>query len=239
MAVAAPRFAGFRPEAVQFLADLAANNDRGWFQPRKAEFEQLLKEPLEAFVAALGERLEARGVPLRADPARAPFRIYRDVRFSKDKSPYKTNVGASFPWIEGTRASATSEAEAEGAHGVGGYFHFSPGEIYVGGGMWHPAKPRLDAFRRLVASDPKAVHAALEEPGFKRQFGSTGGDRLQRVPQGYPADHPEADLLKLKDVSFGLRLSDDEAFSADLPDIVATGFAAAVPVFRFLARLPA
>ena len=88
MAVAAPPFAGFSPDAIQFLADLAENNDRAWFQPRKADYERLLKEPLEALVAALGERLAARGVPLKADPARAPFRIYRDVRFSKDKSPH-------------------------------------------------------------------------------------------------------------------------------------------------------
>jgi uncharacterized protein (TIGR02453 family) len=233
MAVVAPRFSGFRPEAVQFLADLAENNDRAWFQPRKAEFERLLKEPLEAFVAAVGERLEARKVPLRADPARAPFRIYRDVRFSKDKSPYKTNVGASLPWAEGPAG-----AEGDGPHGVGGYFHLSPGEIYVGGGMWHPEKPKLDAFRRLVSEDPKAVHAAVDEPGFKRHFGSISGDRLQRVPQGYPADHPEADLLKLKDVTFGRRLSDKEAFSADLPDIVAGHLAAGLPVFRLLAGLP-
>jgi uncharacterized protein (DUF2461 family) len=104
--------------------------------------------------------------------------------------------------------------------------------------MWHPEKPKLDGFRRLVAEDPKAVHAAIDEPGFKRAFGQIGGDRLQRVPQGYPADHPEADLLKLKDVTFGRRLSDDEAFSADLPDIVAGHLAAALPVFRLLARLP-
>ena len=89
MAVTAPiaPFTGFRPEAIQFLVDLAENNDRAWFQPRKADYERLLKEPLQALIAALAERFEARGIPLRADPAKSPFRIYRDVRFSKDKSP--------------------------------------------------------------------------------------------------------------------------------------------------------
>jgi uncharacterized protein (TIGR02453 family) len=89
MAVATPStFTGFRPEAVEFLAELAANNERAWFQPRKAEFERLLKEPLEALCVALDERFRARGIPLRADPAKSPFRIYRDVRFAKDKSPH-------------------------------------------------------------------------------------------------------------------------------------------------------
>jgi uncharacterized protein (TIGR02453 family) len=90
-AVAEPpaTFRGFSPEAIQFLADLAVNNDRAWFQPRKAEYERLLKEPFEAMIGALAERLEVRRVPLLADPKRSPFRIYRDTRFSKDKSPNK------------------------------------------------------------------------------------------------------------------------------------------------------
>jgi uncharacterized protein (TIGR02453 family) len=237
MAAPAARFTGFRKEAIEFLADLAVNNNRTWFQLRKDLYEMLLKDPLEAFVAALAVSLEARKVPLRADPARSPFRIYRDIRFAKDKSPYKTNIGASFPWIEGTPAGGTSDAEAEGPHGVGGYFHFSPGEIYVGGGMWHPEKPRLDAFRRLVADNPKSVHAVFEDPWFKRQFGAVSGEKLQRMPQGYPADHPDAALLMLKDVTFGRRLSDKEVFSPKLPDMVAERFASAVPVFRLLARL--
>ena len=232
-ATATTTFTGFKPEAVQFLADLAANNDRAWFQPRKAEFERLLKEPLEALVAALAPRLEARRVPLRADPAKAPFRIYRDVRFSKDKSPYKTNIGADFPWVEGA-------PQGEGGRGgVGGYFHLSPGEIFVGGGMWHPEPAKLAAFRRAVDSDPRAVHAALEDPGFVKMFGkvSSEGDALKRVPTGYAPDHPDAELLKLKDVVFGKRLSDKQAFSAKLPDIIAEAFEAATPVFRLLARL--
>src|SRR5215208_6207849 len=99
MAVATAPFRGFQPEAVQFLADLTANNDRAWFQPRKAEYEQLLKQPLEALCTALADEFATRRIPLQADPAKSPFRIYRDVRFAKDKSPYKTNIGATFPWV--------------------------------------------------------------------------------------------------------------------------------------------
>jgi uncharacterized protein (TIGR02453 family) len=240
MAVAAPPFTGFQPEAIQFLAELAANNDRGWFQPRKREYERLLKAPLEALVAAVGQRLSARQIPLLADPARSPFRIYRDVRFSRDKSPYKTNIGASFPWLEQQPAPGFRlQGEGERRHGVGGYFHLAPGEIFVGGGMWHPEPPRLAAFRAAVLRDPGTVRALLEDSEFVAWFGSLGGDRLKRVPAGFPADHPEAELLKLKDVVFGRRLSDAEAFSPDLPDLVADAFQAATPVFRFLATLPA
>jgi uncharacterized protein (TIGR02453 family) len=244
MATSLVTFSGFRREAIQFLADLAVNNDRSWFQPRKAEYERLLKEPLESLCAALAERFEARGIPLRADPARSPFRIYRDVRFSKDKSPYKTNVGASFPWNEGPAqggaapgGTATGGAERHG--GVGGYFHLQPGDIFVGGGMWHPEPKRLAAWRAAVDGDPARVHAAIDDAAFTAAFGAVDGDRLTRVPSGFAPDHPEAELLKLKDVVFGRRLSDDEALSAALPDIITDALAGALPVLRLLDSLAA
>ncbi len=229
-------FEGFKPEAIQFLADLAANNDRSWFTPRKADYERLLKRPLEAMCAALDERFRALGVPLLADPARSPFRIYRDTRFSKDKSPYKTNLGAGFPWIE--------NREAPGGHGdprgAGGYFHLEPGEIFVGGGMYHAETPRLTAFRQAIVADPKGTLAILEDPRFVARFGKVNAhESLKRVPPGYPPDHPQAELLKMKDVVFGRRLSDAEAMRADLPDLLAETLADGVPVMRFLSNLPA
>ena len=234
MATATSTFAGFRPAAVEFLAELAEHNDRAGFQPRKAEYERLLKEPLEALCVALDEEFRARGIPLHADPAKSPFRIYRDVRFSKDKSPYKTNIGASFPSVE--RAGDGEVVPMGGRHG-GGYFHLSPGEIYLGGGMWHPEPGPLAAWRAEVDAHPDRVHAAIESKAFVAEFGEVGGDRVKRMPAGYPADHPDADLLTLKDVTFGKRLSDDEAFSANLPVILASSLTAAVPLLRILATL--
>ena len=220
----ATQFMGFSRDAVQFLVDLALHNERSWFQPRKGEYERLLKEPLEALCAALGERFEASGLPLRADPSRSPFRIYRDIRFSADKTPYKTHVSASFPWA------------GEGG-GVGAYFHFQPGEMFAGGGMWHPEPAQLAAWRQAVDRDLGAVEAVLRSPGFVGTFGEVSGDRLKRVPTGFAADHPAAELLKLKDVTFGRRLSDDEALSSGLPDLLVETFAAAIPLLGLLARL--
>jgi uncharacterized protein (TIGR02453 family) len=218
-------FTGFRPEALGFLVELALNNDRSWFQPRKAEYEDLLKGPLEALCTALDAEFRARGIPLSADAGRSPFRIYRDVRFSKDKSPYKTNVGASFPWT------------GEGG-GVGGYFHLEPGGIFVGGGMWHPAPARLAAWRSAVVEDRARVHAAIEDAGFRATFGDVGGDRLKRAPTGFSPDDPDVELLKLKDVTFGRPLSDADVLAADLPARVAGTLALALPVLRLLAGLP-
>ena len=231
--VSSASFRGFSREAIQFLADLAANNDRAWFQPRKADYERLLKEPMEELCLALAERFRKRRIPLLADPKRSVFRIYRDTRFSKDKSPYKTHVAASFAW-----AGAGGDEAGEERHGNGAYFHFQPGEMYMGGGMWHPEKERLDAFRATVVAHPDRVRAALEERGFVKVFGSAHADEeLKRVPAGYSADHPQADLLRWKDVIFGRRLSDREVLSPSLPDTLADGYAAAVPVMRFLAEL--
>jgi uncharacterized protein (TIGR02453 family) len=236
MTTATAPFTGFTREAIQFLADLAANNERSWFQPRKADYERLLKRPMEALCVALAERFEARNVPLLADPKRSPFRIYRDTRFSRDKSPYKTHVAANFPWI-GIDPQSGVRVD-EGAHGNGGYFNFQPGEMYVGGGMWMPEKPRLEAFRAAVRDEGDRVRAALEEPAFVAWFGGARShDELKRVPPGYPADHPLADLFRWKDVVFGRRLSDREVLSPRLPDTLTDGFAAAMPVFKFLASL--
>lgn len=228
------RFAGFRPEAVQFLVDLAEHNERPWFQARKGDYERLLKAPLEALCLDLEAAFRARSLPLVADPARSPFRIYRDVRFSKDKSPYKTNIGASFPF--GERATDGTPAASGGRRG-GGYFHLAPGEIFVGGGMWHPEREPLTAWRRLVVEAPERIHAAIDDPEFVAHFGGVDGDRLRRVPTGYAADHPDAALLTLKDVTFGRRLDDRDVFSASLPEILADDLATAVPLLRLLASL--
>ena len=220
-------FEGFSADAMEFLADLAAHNERNWFQPRKGDYERLLKRPFEELCAAVGEEFAARDIPLQSDPIRSPFRIYRDVRFSKDKSPYKTWLAASFPWIGGGSASA------------GGYFHLQPGNVYVGGGLWHPDSSWVSRWRAFVDERGDELRDALDDPAFASTFGSLHGDALKRVPPGYPADHPEAELLKLKDVTFGTRLDDDAALSAELPARIAETLAVGVPVMRLLSAVAA
>ncbi|CAN5839296.1 DUF2461 domain-containing protein [soil metagenome] len=238
------RFEGFDPAALQFLADLADNNSRDWFKPRKADYDRLVKAPMEALCVALAERFGALDLPLRADPAKSLFRIYRDTRFSKDKTPYKTWQGASFPWVgersesgEGSEGGRGTEGGRGGPGGVGGYFHLAPGDLFLGGGMWHPGKERLAAFRALIDRDPSAVFKAVEDDRFASVFESVTGDRLTRNPQGYAKDHPYSSYLRLKDVVFMRRLSDDDVASPELPDLIARDLDAARPVFRLLASL--
>jgi uncharacterized protein (TIGR02453 family) len=224
-------FAGFQPDALQFLADLAANNDRNWFKPRKADYERLIKEPLEALCVALAESFDELRLPLDADPKRSPFRIYRDVRFSKDKSPYKTAQGADFSWND----SRGDDQRPRGA--VGGYFHLEPGNIFVGGGMWHPERARLAAFREKIDRDPSSVFRAIEDERFRSVYGSITGESLTRNPKGFPNDHPYSHLLRLKDVVFSRPLSDADVMSAKLPDIIAKDLDAARPVLLLLDKL--
>jgi uncharacterized protein (TIGR02453 family) len=218
-------FEGFRQEAFDFLIALGLNNDRAWFTPRKADYVALLKQPLERFCVALGEEFTRRGVPMRADE-RSPFRIYRDVRFSRDKAPYKTNMGASFPWT------------GEGG-GVGGYLHIAPGESFTGGGMYHPSPARLAAWRAAVVNERDAVHAAIEDPVFTAAYGAIDAETsLKRAPVGFDPVDPDIELLKLKDVIFGHPLSDSEVMAKDLPARIASDLAASLPVMRYLAALP-
>lgn len=237
MAIATTPFTGFKPEAIQFLVDLAENNNRDWFQPRKGEYERLIKEPLEQLCIALQEQFRTRGIPLHADPARSPFRIYRDVRFSKDKSPYKTAVAASFAWAGDGGDAGAGRSHTENVHASGGYFHLQPGEIYVGGGVWHPDAGWLNAFRRRIVADFDGYRSIVEAPAFREAFGSVSDDdeSLKRVPPGFPADHPAADVLRKKNVTFGRRLSDDEALSPELPGHLAEAFAIGTPLLRYLA----
>jgi uncharacterized protein (TIGR02453 family) len=239
MAIATDTFSGFKPDAIQFLVDLAENNNREWFQARKGEYERLLKEPLEQLCVALEEQFRSRGIPLRADPAKSPFRIYRDVRFSKDKRPYKTAAAASFAWAGDRGDVAEGRSHTENVHASGGYFHLQPGEIFVGGGVWHPEPSWLAAFRERVANRTEEFRAIVEKPAFAETFGaiSDDGESLKRVPAGYPADHPAAELLRKKNVTFGRRLSDDEALSPRLPEVLADAFAIGTPLMRYLASL--
>ena len=202
------RFTGFRPEAIDFLVDLRQNNDRAWFQPRKAEYEALLKEPIEALVAALAERFERRGIPLQADPKRSIFRIYRDTRFSKDKSPYKTHLGAIFPWVEG-RQRGREPASVPTA--TGRTSTSSPARSTSGAGCGWRTRPASTPSGSASSTTRSASAPRSRSPASSARFGPVvAHEALKRVPPGFPADHPMADLARYKDIVFGHPLSDAE-----------------------------
>jgi len=219
----------FTKASLDFFTGLREHTSKPWFEAHREDYERHVKEPMQALVAAMDARFARFAPEIGGDPRRSVFRLHRDIRFSKDKSPYKTHVAADFPW----------RGDGEGHRWGGGYFHLQPGEVYLGGGMWHPEPSWLAAWRQTVDTSPKTIHAAIDDPAFVKRFKDVHGDSLKRVPPGFDKDHPEGTLLKLKDVTFGLRLDDKEVQSAKLPTTIASAFADAVPVFRLFASIGA
>ncbi|MFO7654907.1 MAG: TIGR02453 family protein [Candidatus Krumholzibacteriia bacterium] len=178
----------FRPALFRFLADLAVNNDRTWFQENRDRYERDVRGPALAFVAAMGPHLRRLSPHLQADPrptGGSLFRIHRDVRFSRDKSPYKTHVGIQF------RHDAGRDAHAPGL-----YLHLEPRGSFVAAGVWRPDTASARRIRAAIASEPDAWRvsgAALAGDGWESQ-----GERLARAPRGFRPDHPLIDDLKRK-----------------------------------------
>jgi uncharacterized protein (TIGR02453 family) len=217
-------FAGFPAGLTDFLAELAAHNDRAWFADNKARYEALVLEPGLAFIEAMAVPLAELAPEFRAVPKRvggSMMRVYRDVRFSKDKRPFKTNLGIQFRHRLG-----------KDVHAPGFYFHLDPDGAFLAAGCWRPAGPALRAIREFIADNPRgwgrARDAALDA-GFE-----LAGERLVRPPRGYDADHPLIADLKRKDFVATLALERRTLRRADAVDRVAAAWRPATPLVRFL-----
>jgi len=178
------------PKTFKFLKDLAENNNRDWFQANKQRFEDELREPALQFVRDFGPYLEDISPFFRADDRKSGgsmFRIYRDTRFSKDKSPYKTYTGLQFRHEQG-----------KDAHCPGYYLHLQPKEFFVGVGIWHPDGDTLKMIRAAIDADPERWKKVSRAKSFTKTF-ALSGDSLKRAPKGYEVDHPLIGDLKRKD----------------------------------------
>jgi uncharacterized protein (TIGR02453 family) len=191
MTPAAARFPGFPREGLDFLAALAKDNRREWFLAHKEDFERHVKAPMVALVEALNDDLRDVAPDFVVDPKKALMRMNRDVRFSKDKSPYRTEVSARF--------GRASGKEAESA---GYYLSVSPRGVDVAGGSYTLDAPQLAAFRERLAKDPAPFRALAQDRALRAAMGDLQGERLVRVPKGFPPDHPAGDLLRLKQAYF-------------------------------------
>ncbi len=182
-----PPFEGFPADTLSFLRSLKRNNNRTWFNNNKARYVENVKFPMETFLYHLRERL-LRTIPgLDIDPRKSMYRIYRDIRFSKDKSPYKTHQAAAFTFSGGHRN-----------HDPGFYLHIEPGNVFIGGGWWMPDPSKLKILRAALAEGYPEFRKILARKKFKSMFGSLEGEKLSRVPRGFEAGHPAQDLLRYK-----------------------------------------
>ncbi|MCA1708880.1 MAG: DUF2461 domain-containing protein [Actinobacteria bacterium] len=204
----------------EFLKGLADNNTREWFTENKERYERDVKDPFLDFIADAGPGLRSISPNLVADPRPAGgsmFRIYRDVRFSKDKSPYKTHAGAHF------------QLSGKGVHGPGYYLHLEPAQCFVAGGMWMPEPDALRAIRERIAERPdewQRVRRSLDHPE----------DALKRPPRGFDPDHPMIEDIKRKSFTASTRLSQKQVLAPDLMTTFLSGCREIAPLMRFLAN---
>jgi uncharacterized protein (TIGR02453 family) len=206
-----------------FLAGLKKNNDRDWFQAHKTDYLEA-KEEFESLVGELIRRIASFDKSVEGqDPKKSGFRIFRDTRFSKDKSPYKINFGAHI----GTAPNKAMER-------AGYYFHVEPGNCFLGGGAYMPSSPWLKAIRNAIAEDGKFFRGLITAPAFKKQFGAMEGETLKTAPQGFPADHPHIDLLRYKSFLAMRKFKDAEVLAPGFPKEAAVCFKALAPFERFL-----
>ncbi|MCG8450915.1 MAG: DUF2461 domain-containing protein, partial [Pirellulales bacterium] len=217
-------FPGFPLGMLHFLNDLSKHNNRTWFQANKSRYEQELLEPSLAFITAIADPLSKISPHFRAVPKRVGgslMRIYRDVRFSKDKRPYKTNVGIHFRHEAG-----------RDVHAPGFYFHIDPDEVFLGAGIWHPDSKSLGKIRKAIDKKRADWKRVKGGKAFRDRFELTG-DSLIRPPKGYDAEHPLIDDLKRKDHIGVCPLDHDDLFCPDIVKTTIATFRTSKPYMAF------
>jgi uncharacterized protein (TIGR02453 family) len=220
----------FKPAALRYLRQLAAHNEKPWFEAHRTEYEQEVREPMRMLIEEMLMRFRAFAPEIGGDPKRSMFRINRDVRFSKDKSPYKTHAACWFHY-RGASRKVGSEA-TEGSAGF--YFHLEPGgKSMLGAGVWMPPRPQLNRLRDAIAEKPAVFERMVR--GLPKRFGGLHDySTLKRMPRGYPDDHLAARWLKYQSFTSGRSLTDAEATSARLEALLAREFEALLPLVRWV-----
>lgn len=216
-----------KPELFEFLSELKFNNDRTWFETNRQRYYNCVRDPMLGFISDFAPILADISPHMRADPrpnGGSLFRIHRDVRFSKDKSPYKTNVGAHF-----------RHASAKDAHAPGIYLHLEPGGCFAGCGIWRPGGKALLGIRQAISDHPDEWSKITSDSKFSSEF-RLGGESLVRPPRGFDPNHPLIDDLKRKDFIASMHFAEDDACSDDFPKRFAGWARTGAPFMGFLCR---
>lgn len=225
--MAGRRLATFRPETLDFLAELRDNNNREWFGANKQRYEEQVLDVALNFIQSMYEPLQSIAPHFVAVPKRTGgslMRIYRDTRFAQDKTPYKTNIGIQF-----------RHEQARDVHSPGYYLHIDPDEVFIGVGTWRPPPDALRQIRERIVARPEEWRRASNAPGFLRHF-TLGGESLSRPPRGFDAAHPLVDDLKRKDFIAVRTLSHEDALAPRFQQTVERSFSAGEPLMKFLCK---
>jgi len=221
-----PPFMGFPKEGIRFFKHLKRNNKREWFEKHKEEFEKKIKIPMQSFITALQPAFARFAPEFDLNPKRSIFRIYRDIRFSQDKTPYKTHIAAHF----------VLRGKPKGFVGSGYYLQVGPGEVYVGGGIYIPDGDQLKRIRKAIAVRGDEFLSIVENRRFKKLFEPFEWSKLQRVPRGYDENHPMAKWLKYKQFFVGVSWPESRCYNGKFVDETAAICGALTPLVHFLNR---
>jgi uncharacterized protein (TIGR02453 family) len=213
----------FPTDALTFLRALKRNNRREWFSAHKDRYEASIRQPMFEIIERLADDFRAFAPDLVASPKASMYRVYRDVRFSADKAPYKTHAAAHF--------SSRRLARHEGA---GLYFHVSPEEIWIGGGMYAPQAAQLHSVREHIVAHYTRWKSIVESRSFRRVVGAIDGERLQRVPRGFAPDHRAVEYLRFRQFLAGVELPPAMATSARFYPTLIKIFRTVAPLVNFL-----
>ena len=217
-------FEGFRPEAFSFLRSLKRNNSREWFLPRKEKYEELLKAPMQDLVADLGQAC-AKSMPETIfDPKKAVYRVYRDVRFSDDKSPYKTHLAASF---QTRRVNRYEEAP-------GYYVHIEVVSVFVAGGLHSPSGEQLRKIRESISTAPELLLKVVKSPSFRKRYREIQGSTLKTAPRGVDPEHPMIEWLRHKQFYVIQQMDPKAALKRDFARTIASELRAMRPFVQWV-----
>ncbi|MCX6543869.1 MAG: DUF2461 domain-containing protein [Acidobacteria bacterium] len=214
---------GFTPQTLAFLRALARNNRREWFHERKDRYEEVVRAPMAALIERFAVDFRDFAPDMVATPRASMYRIYRDTRFSADKTPLKTHVAAVFPH----RLLPKHE-------GAGLYLEVAAQHVWYGGGMYLPSTSQLHLVREHIAAHHRRLRSIVESPAFRRVFGELGGEQLKRVPLGFPKDHPAAEYLKFRQFLAGCEAPAAFATSPRFYRTVLSAFRVLAPLIAFL-----
>lgn len=211
------------PATFQFLKDLKENNNRPWFNEHKDRYHTVHEEVV-AFVETLQDKMSYHDDLVKMSGKQSLMRIYRDTRFSKDKTPYKKNFGGGMKratkWLRG-----------------GYYYHLEPDNVFVAGGFWAPEKEDLKRIREELASDPQSLRDIIAAPTFVKTFGELKGNQLKTAPRGYPKDHPAIDLLRYKQLIVSCEFRQEEVYKEGFVDKMVDAYIKMRPFFNYMSEV--
>lgn len=218
----------FSSAALRFFKGIKAHNNKQWFEAHRAEYEGAVREPMRELITDMDARMRRFAPEMGGDSRRSMFRINRDIRFSKDKSPYKTNAGC---WFFHRKSSGKVGSDGEGGS-AGFYFHLEPGRCFLGGGLWMPPRPHLNKIRDAIVDDPRKFEKVVKT--LKRFDGLDDEHMLKRMPRGYDENHTGAKWLRYQSFISGRSLKDSEVLGGKLAPTLEKEFRALLPLVRWV-----